>query len=136
MQRVRRLVTRSWWWPIVREHDTEPAELLGAILSTIWGLWLLSPMHTFRSSAAYNDLALIPEWLLGSTLLVVGINAGLALRSGGVRSRRRSAILMFGSWFAIAAAFAHSDITNTGVVVYGVVTLAAGWVYVRLGVPS
>jgi hypothetical protein len=104
MQRVRRLVTRSWWWPIVREHDTEPAELLGA--------------------------------MLGSTLLVVGINAGLALRSGGVRSRRRSAILMFGSWFAIAAAFAHSDITNTGVVVYGVVTLAAGWVYVRLGVPS
>ena len=133
MKHLGRRVVESWWWAIVRDFDTEPAELLGVLLTTTWGLWLLSPMQTFKSSAAYTDLSILPEWLLGSVLLAIGIHAGLALRDGRIRWRRRSAILMFGAWFAIAASFAHADLANTGVVVYGVVTVAAGWTYVRLG---
>ena len=132
--RLRDLIVTSWYWPIVRDFDTEPAELLGVILTTLWGLWLLLPMQTFHSSVAYNALAVVPEWLLGSVLLVIGMHAGAALRDGRVSRRREAALSMFGGWFAIAAAFAWGDITNTGVVVYGVVAVAAGWVYLRLGI--
>src|SRR5215471_7962204 len=116
VHRLRYIISTSWWWKILTEHDTEPTELIGGIMLLCWGTWLLLPMQTFKSAQAYTALATIPESLLGAMLLLAGINKVVALRNGNVNWRRLAAMISFGAWFGIASLFGYSDITNTGVV--------------------
>ena len=110
-------------------------ELFSAITALGWGVLLLLPYDTFGSSSIYVTMsALAPEELWGIALLGGGFLQLAAVLHGKISPRKLTAMFATASWAFIAAMFASSSIYSTGVVVYGVMTLFAAWIYFRLDV--
>lgn len=133
---LRDCIARSWWGLILSEHDTEPTELAGGLMKVILAGVLLWPSETFSAGRIYGLLAVLPEPIWGSVMLVFGIVHLGSLRSGVRVWRRWMALVGFLIWFTWSISFFVGNPANTGGAVYLLLALAQGWAHVRLGRPA
>jgi hypothetical protein len=123
----------SWWGLILREHDTEPAELSGGALKVAIGLWLLLPLDTFESSRSFEALTILPEWAWGTLLLCIGVFHIGVLRLGDRDWRQRAALFGFLVWFSFAVVFVTTNPPGIGWLAFLMAGLAQMWCSIRLG---
>lgn len=130
---VRDSMVVSWWGLILREHDTEPAELSGGILKAAIGFWLLLPLDTFASSPTFAALAVLPEWAWGTALFCAGVFHLGVLRRGNRTWRQRASLLGFLVWFSFAVVFVITNPPAFGFLAFLMAGLAQMWCSIRLG---
>lgn len=123
----------SWWGKILAVHDTEPTELAGGLMKLVIGSQLLLPLETFSTSVAFRDLSILPEWLWGSLLAIIGILHLAALRDGYRPWRRVASAVGCVLWFALGTTFLHATPGSLGAWVFILAALGQAWCYVRLG---
>lgn len=133
---IRDQIKGSWWGMILAEHDTEPVEMAGGLLKVSIGFWLLLPFDTFGSSPTFRALAVMPEWLWGSSLIVVGLLHLHALMDGDRRRRWRGSMVGFVVWFAMAFVFVATNPPALGWIAFMGAALGQMWASLRLGGPD
>lgn len=134
--RLQASIERSWYAAILREHDTEPIELLGGATKAMMGVWLLLPMESFASSRSFSALVVLPEWAWGSFLLLVGVCHLVALHDGNRAWRRRAAFVGFLVWCSFGIVFVWNNPPAIGWVMFMAAGLAQLWANLRLGRPA
>ena len=114
--------------------DTRAAELISAaILGSVWGAWLLLPLHTFASSATYRPMATIGNELgWGLTLLLIALVQSAALLFHWQRWRFIGALLSAAAYAFIAVMFGLGNPPGVGLPTYGILALANLWAIRRL----
>jgi hypothetical protein len=126
----------SWWGKILAEHDTEPTEFGGGLLKIAIGTQLLLPIDTFSTSNSFKTLSVLPEWIWGLILVVLGSVHLAALYSNSRVWRSRTAKMGFVIWFSISTTFWLANPSSLGAVVFLFAGLAQGWVSIRLSLPG
>lgn len=132
LRSLRNMLVRSWWGAILREHDTEPAELSGGVLKVALGVWLLLPWDTFSSSPTFRVISIMPEWLWGTSLVGIGVFHLSALRSGDVQQRQVGALIGFLVWFALGSVFVWTNPPAIGWILFMWAALMQMWASLRL----
>jgi hypothetical protein len=123
---------RTWWALILRDHDTEPAELSGGLLKVAIGVWLLLPMDTIGSSPTFSALSILPEWTWGMMLTALGSWHLFVLRDGDRTRRRTASTVAYYFWFSLAILFVSTNPPAIGWLAFLVAGLAQLWASVRL----
>lgn len=126
-----RLAARAWL--LIVKRDVDLLELSYGVLMLGWGLQLLMPWDTFRSSIGYQVLAqIMPEGAWGLLLACVGaIKIGAYLLD--LWSWRLGATLgAVMIWTFLAVAFGLANPYGTAVVVYPVLAFTSALVFWRL----
>jgi hypothetical protein len=114
---------------------THIVEFGGGLIMLMWGLWLVLPIHVFTADPLlYRVMAeLAPEWIWGLVGVVVGAGTVWVLLTDGRDGRARMALLHFIIWLFVCLFIGQSSgFRSTAVPIYGMLSLGAGWVYVRL----
>lgn len=115
----------------------EAVDLWGAFFSLAWGAFLLAPWRTFSTSPSYGSLAAvgITEESLGLWLAVLGAIGVTSQSVSPTRwpllARRLSMLALCGSWWGIAAFFAHANPAATAWPTYGGIALLLSFSYAR-----
>lgn len=125
------ILTHSWWWAILREHDTEPTELSGGMLKVTIALWLLMPFQAL--SPAFGAVTLIPEVWWSVFLLVVGIGHLAALRNGYPAWRRWGSLVGVFVWSSLAISLWANGVVGLAPLLFFGAAFSQAWVYLRLG---
>lgn len=129
---IQKAMERFVW--LLNDSHFEYAEFQNAAVGIFWGAWLLNPhWQTFASSKSFDAMShWAPEEVWGVAILLLGL-----LQMGAfIREHRhlRMAGTLSGVfvWFSIGIAFGLVNIASTGVVVYPLLGLGAGWSFWRL----
>lgn len=128
IQRIAQRVDELLW-----RKDFEFCEAMSGMVALGWGLVLAMPWETFDTSASFEAMSILPEWLWAGTMLWLGITQLGALVLDHRRPRRWSALGATAVWAFLAVGFAISNPYGTGIVVYPCLSAAAGWAYLRIG---
>jgi hypothetical protein len=90
-------------------------EVLVAGQAIIWGTWIGNPWWAaFPSSTAYNWMTtLMPEWIWGYSMVMIGIGQLLSLCLGSTRFRLAVNLLALFAWILITTAFALGNWRST-----------------------
>ena len=134
MNPVRKLLIRHRF-SVLLFAATEALEVLLGVLITLWGLWLLNPQFAaFSASKTFDTMNQIaPEELWGFVAVVIGLTQLLGLVREDRKSRMVGSFFAFLFWLFLTLLFIASNPQTTGIVTYSVISLSAGWVYLRLG---
>ena len=118
----------------VYHEDTYVIEIYQALLSVLWGGWLLAPWPTFPSTPTFRVMALLmPEELWGGMLICVGLLHGCGLARRSLSVRRASILLGFAIWVAISTAIVSANWRTTATITYPWVAINYALVYWRVG---
>jgi hypothetical protein len=119
---------------VLLRGDTAPVTLLLSTLQVAMGGWFLLPLDTFGTGSTYDTMArLAPEWAWGLLLVLNGILLGCGVLILSTTAYRLWVSLLSASiWLVMAVATAHgSNLAGMSTALYSVLSIAAGWLYVR-----
>lgn len=112
---------------------TELVEFNLGTLSIIFGLWILNPwFDTFTLPSFIAFIRFAPEWVWGTTSVVLGLYTHFALSTQEFILRRAAMFLNMVLWGAISYNFFASTPMSTGAGIYLVFSLMSLWIFVRL----
>ena len=116
--------------------DSTSLEWLCAAVKTVWGLWLLLPLHTFASApTVYRVAASLPEWAWGAAFLALGLAQARAWYVDARLRRWRLALAGTAAWLTWAGLLLIGDHRTSALAVWATLAafqaLAAVWLYGR-----
>ncbi len=111
---------------------TDFFELFNALLLIAWGIWLVLPFETFRTTKAFSVLdAYTNELTFGFIPLLIGLYILYTLIMLRIARRRYGILAASAFWIFIAIVIGASNITSTGVAVYGLIAIFSAISYLR-----
>ncbi len=122
--------TKDWLLRILLERRTHSIEVFLAVQALVTGIWVLWPGKSAFSSEL---LALIPDPLLGTTMILIGTASAMALWYGNVDMCRRAARASTALWAFLFTVFLFAPPSTplTMPLVLGL-AIASFWVFLRL----
>ena len=122
--------TKDWLLRILLERRTHSIEVFLAVQALVTGIWILWPGKSAFSSEL---LSLIPDALLGATMVLHGTGSLMALWYGNVGMCRRAARASTAMWAFLFTVFVFAPPRTllTMPLVLGL-ALASFWVFLRL----
>lgn len=122
---------------LVGFYDPESAEILIAMTSITWGVWIIGfGQHIFSPeiTIAYQVMAKYgAPWFWGGIAIAQGLFQFFTCRSQDTKIRRWSAFTGICFWGAVLGTIAASDYRLPVVTFVWAFTVTNGWVYLRLG---
>ena len=109
-------------------------EFIPALYLVWWGVWVANPFwNTFTTSSVYSTLAeLAPEWMWGTTVLVIGILFIIFLFGDNLQIRLVLTLLSCFTFMVLCITYALGNIASTGLIAYGVMALCSWLGYTEL----
>lgn len=124
---------RSRFSLILWTADTEPVELLLALILLTFGIVLLLPQPLFSNALVFQAMAKVAsEEVWGVGLTLAGLNGVASVLFGSVKYRRITLTfkILFFAWIGTLFVLANPITTGYSYFVYA---LFAAWAFVRLG---
>lgn len=117
--------------------QSDPLEVVTAIQSILWGIWLLLPYDTFGSSRVYSVMATVaPEIWWGTFFLFIGMFQLILVHLRKRNSRRLLALAMLFSWTFADIGFWLSGSSSAAAITYLTFVIAAAWSVIILYKPE
>ena len=118
--------------------DTGIIELWVALLTVLWGCWLMMPSETFATHRAYWVLAQqMSENHWGMVFVGMGLLELVSFLFLNYRARKVTAFLLFSLWFYLTAVIYKALPEGSAsfvVVMVGAITVLLAWAYIRIGI--
>lgn len=129
---VQTTIKRVGFFLFYRQYEI--GDILLGILGILWGLWVANPlMDTLALESYAGFISVVPEWVWGIGMLVLGIfTLTAAVCKHRYYFRAITLLLNVLIWSFISFQFLMGAPANTGFVVYLVVALDSVWAYLRL----
>ncbi|MGM7682873.1 hypothetical protein ACSVDA_12040 [Cytobacillus sp. Hm23] len=109
-------------------------EIATISLSLYWGVVLLLPWDTFKSSHSYlamSEIGTEIEWAIFMTF--IGSVQFLSMIINNYNFKRLSLIIATGVWFFVSSMFALSNPVSIAVGTYFIFGCLTGWAYLKVG---
>lgn len=121
---------------VVFFYDPEPVRVLLGQVLICWGAWLMLPLDTAAVSSNIAGLnRLLPEFWWGLMAVVIGATKVYTVGMDG--KRVHSVVgLVAAVFFMVVTVVSAIDNLGIGTPIYGCLTLASSWAYVRTVWPS
>lgn len=128
---IQRLSERIWL--LIVRRDIDLLEITYGVMMVGWGIQLLLPWETFRSSPGYAILAAImPESYWGFLLTWVGAMKVGAYLLNQWRARLAATLIAVMIWTFLSVAFGFANPYGTGIVIYPTLAFTSAIVFWRL----
>ena len=118
---------------ILWRRDVEFAEIQGALVSFLWGAWLLNPYYVSSNFAQSVLLWVAPSWAWGMLFLFVGAFQFFGLAYRKQRVRRFGSIGACMLWLFVGIFLAQDDWRTLSVPTVFAFSLGSAWGFIRLG---
>ena len=113
--------------------DTSPLEIILALESSAWGLWLILPIDTFGTNPAFAVLKIFPgEAWTGAIVLSIGLLTAISLITRNITFRRNVSILSMLIWSYIDYSFWAAATASTAPITYFVFVVLVAWIMAAL----
>lgn len=120
-------------WHLIVRRDIDLLEITFGLLMLGWGVQLLMPWDTFRTSVSYQALGhIMPEWAWGGLLAWVGATKIGAYLLDQRRVRLAATLGACMIWTFLAVVFGIANPYGTGIVVYPVLAFTSALIFWRL----
>ncbi len=111
---------------------TDFFELFNSIVLMAWGGWLILPFETFKTTKAFTVLdTYTNELAFGFIPLLIGLYILYTLLAIGTSRRRYGILAAAAFWIFISIIIGASNITSTGVPIYGLIAIFSAISYLR-----
>ncbi len=111
---------------------TDFFELFNALLLIVWGVWLILPFETFKTTKAFTVLdTYTHEVVFGFIPLLIGLYILYTLVTLRIARRRYGILTASAFWIFISIIIGSSNITSTGVPIYAFIAIFSAISYLR-----
>lgn len=123
----------SWLLGLLLRRQTMALEVVLALQTLTWGLWVAWPFSRALSALpVYTVLHWVPEWAVGSVFVVHGLAYLRFIYRKDVHACRRGALVTAGLWSFVLGSWILTVPMAPIIAVHAIDMAAALWVYARL----